>query len=246
MRATLDRLLIPANLRRIRRLAQKQVPINQASHGADDLVQAALAEMVTVLPTERGALAETAWVLFCERVFADAWRKIFGKDGVRLTLKIGDERVPITYAKPDPDGVGGSNEGRDTKEMPEDPVEVTDGSAAPWHAGVKKSDLPIVERIIEETISALPDAVMRHVAEDQWGEDPSPVSSGTSKGGKPPLTERTGLSRHQLARMLRNLRSRLAGALLAEEKITVDTEWLRQFVHGERSRTRNKPRQQAR
>ncbi len=246
MRATLDRLLIPANLRRIRHLAKQQVPINQNSHGADDLAQAALTEIVTVLPTERGVLAETAWVLFCERVFADAWRKIFGKDGARLTIKLGDERVPITYAKPDPDSVGGSYDGGDTKEVSEDPVEATDGSAAPWHAGVKESDLPIVERVIEDTIAALPDDLMRRVAGDQWGDDPSPISAGTSKGGKPPLTEQTGLDRHRLARMLKNLRSRLAGALLAEEKITVDTEWLRKFVGGERSSTRNRPRLLAR
>jgi hypothetical protein len=246
MRATLDRLLIPANLRRIRRLARQQVPINQATHGADDLEQAALAEMVAVLPKERGALAETAWVLFCERVFADAWRRIFGKDGVRLTVKVGAERVPITYAKPDSDSIGGSYEGGDTNKVPEDPVETTDGSAAPWHAGVKESDLPIVERIVEETLDALPNDVMRRVAEDQWGDDPSPISAGTSEGGKPPLIEQTGLSRHQLTRMLKNLRSRLAGALLAEEKITVDTEWLRKFVEGERSSTRNRPRRLAR
>ena len=76
---------------------------------------------------------------------------------------------------------------------------------------------------------------MRHVAEDQWGDDPSPISSGTSEGGKPPLTDQTGLSRHQLTRLLKNLRARLAGPLLADANIKVDTEWLRQFVRGERS-----------
>jgi len=247
MRATLERLFIPANLRRISRLAQQRLPPNQASHGADDLVQAALAEIVQVLPTERGSLAETAWVLFCEQRFTDAWRKIFGKDGSRLTLKVAGERVPITYAKPNPDSVGGgSYDGSDAEELANDPVEDTDGSAAVWHLSMKESDLPAVERIIKETVAGLPDSVMRRVAEDQWGDDPSPISSGTSEGGKPPLTEQTGLSRHQLTRMLKNIRARLAGALLADTKITVDTEWLRRFVRSARSIVCNRTRQHVR
>jgi hypothetical protein len=245
MRATLDRLFVPANLKHIRRLARQQVPPGQASHGADDLVQAALTEIVEVLPTGRGALAETAWRLFCEHCFADAWRKIFGRDGTRLKVKIGDERVPITYVKPNPDSVSGSYEGNETEEHPDDPVEATDGSAAPWHSGFKESDLPAIETIIGETIASLPDPVMRQVAEDQWGDDRSPISSGTSEGGKPPLTEQTGLSRSQLTTLLKNLRARLAGALLADASIKVDTEWLRQFVRGERSKTSNRARRQA-
>jgi DNA-directed RNA polymerase specialized sigma24 family protein len=246
MRVTLNRLFIPANLRRIRRLAKQKVPAQQASHDADDLVQAALTEIVEVLPTERGALAETAWVLFCEQRFADAWRKLFGRDGSKLKIKVGSKRVPITYAKPTPNSVGGSYEGSETEEQPDDPVEATDGSSAPWHSGFKESDLPAVESIIGEIIASLPDPVMRHVAEDQWGDDQSSIFSGTSEGGKPPLTEQTGLSRHQLTRLLKNLRARLAGALLANANIKVDTEWLRQFVRGERSKTSNRARRQAR
>ena len=75
-------------------------------------------------------------MLFCEQRFADAWRKIFGRDGVRLSVKVDGERVPITLAKPKPDSVGGrSDEGGDAEDYPDDPVELTDGSAAPWHAG---------------------------------------------------------------------------------------------------------------
>jgi hypothetical protein len=246
MRLTLDRLFIPANLRHIRRLANHRVPPAQATHVADDLVQAALTEIVEVLHTERGGLAETAWKRFCEQCFSDAWRKLFGKGGSKLKIKVGSKRVPITYVKPNPDNVGGSYEGNETEEQPDDPVEETDGSAAPWHSGFKESDLPAVERIIGETIANLPDPVMRHVAADQWGDDRSPIFSGTSKGGKPPLTEQISLSRHQLTRLLKNLRARLAGALLADANIKVDKEWLRQFVRGERSKTNNRSRQQAR
>jgi hypothetical protein len=246
MRATLDRLFIPANLRHIRRLANQRVPPAQATHVADDLFQAALTEIVEVLPTERGAIAETAWKRFCEQRFSDAWRHLFGKCGSKLKIKVGSERIPITYVKPNPDSGGGSYEGNETEEQPDDPVEATDGSAAPWHSGFKESDLPAVERIIGETIASLPDPVMCHVAEDQWGDDPSPILSGTSEGGKPPLTDQTGLSRHQLTRLLKNLRARLAGALLADANIKIDTEWLRQFVRGERSKTSNRARRQAR
>lgn len=245
MRATLDRLLTVDYLKSIRRLALQQVPPNQGWYGVDDLVQAALAEIVAVLPSERGAFAEIAWVRFCTNCFEDAWRRINGRHGEKLEIKIGDERVPITFVKPNPDDIGGADAEDADEEMPDDPVEATDGSAAPWHVGVKESELPVVEKIIEDTIAGIADSVMRRVAEDHFGDDPSPISSGTSAGGKPPLTEQTGLSRHQLTRMLKNLRGRLAGALLTDPKLRVDRKWLRKFVCDARNKVSNKSRRVA-
>jgi hypothetical protein len=243
MRATLDRLVDPKHgyLKSIRHLAKQRVPPNQSWHGADDLTQAAITEMLEVLPTERGALAEVAWVRFSENCLVDAWRKHNGRRREKLTIKIGGERVPVTFEKSNSAEEDSDNNGSENDAV--DPVELTDGEAAPWHVGVRPSDVPIIEKILKETIALMPDLLMRYIAEDCISEDPSPVSSGTSAGGKPPLTEQTGKSKDQVSRARINVRGRLAAALLASKEIRIDREWLRKFLpkkanHKSRQKTR--------
>jgi hypothetical protein len=230
MRATLDRLVDHqyGYLKPIRHLAKQWVPPNQSWHGADDLTQAAIAEMLEVLPTERGALAEVAWVRFSENCLADAWRKHNGRRSEKLTIKIGDKRVPVTFEKSNSAGEG--SDIADAENDAVDPIELTDGEAAPWHVGVRPSDVPAIERILKETIALMPDLLMRYIAEDCISEDPSPVSAGTSAGGKSPLTEQTGKSKDQVSRARINVRSRLAAALLASKEIQINREWLRKFL----------------
>ena len=43
----------------------------------------------------------------CQQCFSDAWRKLFGKGGSKLKIKVGGKRVPITYVKPNPTVVAG-------------------------------------------------------------------------------------------------------------------------------------------
>ncbi|HZS08492.1 MAG TPA: hypothetical protein VFD58_26900 [Blastocatellia bacterium] len=212
--ATLARLMDENNqyLKVVRHLSKRQVPAGQNWHDADDLYQAAMVEIMKVLPTPRGVLAEVAWVRFCQNCFEDAWRSLHGRRG---------ERLRIEFAEPTPD---------DESSELIFPVEQTTGETAPWHAGAKKSELPKIEKLIEKTIAGMKDPLMRRVAEDQFSDDPSPISSGRSTGGKPPLTEQLGASRFQISRALRNAKARLAGALLADSEHDVDVTWLRQFV----------------
>lgn len=214
--ATLARLLDGRDphgyLRVIRRLSKQQVPGNQSWHDAEDLFQAAVLQMTKVLSTPRGVLAEVAWVRFCQNCFEDAWRAMHGRRG---------ERLRIEFAEPMKD---------DQSDELVFPVEQTTGDSAPWHAGAKQSELPRIERLIEKTIAAMSDPLMRAVAADQFSDDPSPISAGRSNQGRPPLTEQLGASRFQISRALRNAKARLAGALLADDELKVDTAWLRRFI----------------
>jgi hypothetical protein len=214
--ATLARLIDSDDphgyLRAIRRLSKQQVPGNQNWHDAEDLFQSAIAEIIRVLNSPRGALAEVAWVRFCQNCFEDAWRSMHGRRG---------ERLRIEFAEPMKD---------DESSELIFPVEQTTGESAPWHAGAKQSELPQLEKLIAITIAAMADPLMRAVATDQFSDDPSPISAGRSAGGKPPLTDQLGASRFQISRALRNAKARLAAALIADPDHETDTAWLRQFV----------------
>lgn len=220
--ATLARLLSKDNqygyLRALRRLAWQQLPSRQNIHDADDLFQAAVIRIIEVLPTQRGMMAEKAWVLFCHNCFEDAWRAIFGRRG---------ERLKVQFIEPSVD--------QETGEIG-DLLKSPDGAEVSWHAGVRESGLPWFEKVIEETIAKIASPLIRSVAEDQFGPDPSPISSGRSALGKPPLVEQLGVDRYRISRALRDAKSRLAGALLADKEHEIDREWLQKFVRKDKER----------
>jgi DNA-directed RNA polymerase specialized sigma24 family protein len=209
-------------LRSIRLLAARRVARNQYWYEAEDLVQAAIAEVVKTLATQRGSLAETAWVLFCRHCFEDGWRVLNGRRGEKLR----GERVE---ASPD-----------EESEDVFDPVEETDGATAPWHVSAEESQLPWLEEFIRRTVSEFIDPLIRQVAEDQFGDDPSPLSSGRSRGGKLPLTEQLGADRFRIYRALRVARARLGAALLVQKERTIDIEWLRQLLHRDNKQPRRR------
>ena len=215
-RATLARLVGSGGkygyLAAVRRLAFIEVARGQYWYDSDDLVQAAVTEIVKTLPTPRGELAERAWVLFTQQRFQDGWRALNGRRGERIRGK----RVEPTVDKESGEVF--------------DPVEETDGAAAPWHVGAEASKLPWLTEFIRETVTKIADPTVRHVAEDQFGDDPSPISAGVSASGKPPLTEQMGISRFQIFRASRNAKARLAAALLAQREHEIDAEWLRRFL----------------
>src|SRR5947209_2978358 len=117
--ATLVRLVGSDNkyhyLASVRRLAKHSIARGQYWYDAEDLVQATIVEIVKVLPTPRGALAEQAWVLFSQQRFSDAWRILNGRRG---------EKVRGHRVEPSVDA--------ETGEL-FDPVEETDGTTAVWH-----------------------------------------------------------------------------------------------------------------
>ncbi|MCA1568279.1 MAG: hypothetical protein LC803_22070 [Acidobacteria bacterium] len=196
----------------LRRLAFREVARGQYWYDADDLMQAAVIEIVKTLPSPRGELAERAWVLFTHQRFQDGWRELNGRRG---------EKIRGVRVEPTVDQESGEVF---------DPVEETDGATAPWHALAGESDLPWLDNFIRETVAKIADPLTRRVAEDQFGDDPSPISAGASAGGKPPLTEQLGENRFKIRRVLHNAKARLAAALLAQRQREIDAEWLRRFL----------------
>lgn len=196
----------------VRRLAGLRVAQGQYRYDDEDLIQETIIEIVKTLPTPRGELAERAWVLFSKQRFEDGWRNINGRRGEKLRGK----RVEPTIDK-------------ETGNI-YDPVEETDGATAPWHVSAEKSKLPWLENFIRRTAAEITNPVIRHVAEDQFGGDPSPISAGNSAGGKPPLTAQLGLSRFQISRALKSAKARLAAALVTQRENEIEADWLRQFL----------------
>lgn len=196
----------------LRRLAFREIARGQYWYDADDLLQAAVIEIVRTLPTPRGELAERAWVLFIQQRFQDGWRELNGRRG---------EKIRGVRVEPTVD--------QETGEV-SDPVEETDGSSAPWHVRAEASDLPWLEDFIREAVAKISDPLTRRIAEDQFGDDPSPISAGTSASGKPPLTEQFGMDRFKIRRRVKSAKTRLAAALLAQHRHEIDEEWLRSFL----------------
>lgn len=200
----------------VRRLAKHSIVRGQYWYEAEDLIQATIVEIVKVLPTPRGALAEQAWVLFSQQRFSDAWRLLNGRRG---------EKVRGQRVEPSVDA--------ETGEI-FDPVEETDGTSAVWQVRAQASKMPWLEDFIRETVAKIVDPITRRVAEDQFGDDPSPISAGASAEGKPPLTEQLGVNRFKIMRAHKNAKARLAGALMAQREQEINVVWLRQFLRGKR------------
>ncbi|MDQ4123247.1 MAG: hypothetical protein M3209_17560 [Acidobacteriota bacterium] len=213
--ATLVRLVASKKfdyLAALRRLAYLEVAKGQGRYDEEDLIQEAISEIIKTLPTGRGEMAEKAWVMFSKQRFQDGWRNLNGRRGEKLKEK------PFEVVKDEETGDYA------------DPAEATDGQAAEWHVQLKSSNLPWLEDFIRKTIAQITDPVVRHVAEDQFGDDPSPISAGKSEGGKPPLTEQLDLSRFQVSRALKNVKARLVAALRTQSENEIDAEWFRRFL----------------
>jgi hypothetical protein len=200
----------------IRLFARDLLARGYYSFDEKDLLYATVAEMIKVLHTPRGAMAETAWVTFCRQRLVDAWRQFAGRRG---------ERIRADRIEPSKD--------RDSGEMI-DPLDEIDESRVLLPVRVRESKLPWLEGFIREMVAKIDHPLTRAVAEDQFGDDPSPISSGTSESGKPPLTKQLGVSRFSINRALNNARARLAAALLASKDHDLDLEWLEKLFPGRR------------
>jgi DNA-directed RNA polymerase specialized sigma24 family protein len=196
----------------VRRLANQHVVKGTYSYDADDLIQETIAEIVKTLPTARGAVAEGAWVLFIRHRFEDARRKLYGRRG---------EKDPAGRVEPSRD--------QETGEIV-DPVEEIDGALADWHVQLRESKESWLQDFVRRTAGAIVDPLIRYVAIDQFGDDPSPISAGTSEGGKAPLTEQLGIDRFKISRALKSAKRRLAAELMTQNEPDVDVEWLRKFT----------------
>lgn len=236
MKATFNRMAQGKNLKSVRTIIKNIIPSEQDWFLENDLEQETWMQIWKVLPTDRGAMAETAWVLFCKHRTIDAWRENFGREGRRLEVKVGGQYVKVRKAKaPTFDS---EKNGEDTFEQivtRENDGIGTVNSEMPisyfaWRDGLEKNQIPLIEELVAKTIDKIEEPLLKQIAVDQFGDDPSPISSGFSKNGKPPLTEQTNLDRHTIARKIKDIRRILAGNLLADKELEFDAAWLRKFV----------------
>lgn len=219
-KATLARLLGQEDrygyLRPIRQFAKDLLVRGYYWFDEEDLLYASVLEIITVLSTARGVMAETAWVTFCRQRLVDAWRQLAGRRGERIRA---DRVEPVMV--------------RDSEEI-QDPLDQIDESQRLWPIPLRESKLPWLESFIQETIAKIEDPAIRAVAQDQFSDDPSPISAGTSASGKPPLTEQLLISRFSIKRARDNARARLAAALFASNDHDLDIEWLEKLYPGEK------------
>jgi len=231
MEATFRVLTQNGNLRKLRRFIRKMIPPEQNKFDSEDLEQKAWAKIWITLPTKRGGFAENNWLVFAKQRVIDAWNEEFGKKGSKLKTKIGKEKVPIRIAGTGSSGNQHSGEKNAENVDPFERITVDEAAeAAPWHAGLKENEIPLIEKIILETIEKIEEPFLKRLAMDQFGEDPSPISGDRSKSGKAPLTEQTGFERDYISRRIRVIRARLAGALKANKDLKFDPEWLKKFI----------------
>jgi len=200
----------------VRLFARDLLARGHYSFDEKELLYATVAEMVEVLPTPRGAMAETAWVTFCRQRLVDAWRQFAGRRG---------ERVKPDRIEPSKDKDSGETL---------DPLDQIGESQVLTPVRLSETEMPWLENFIRETVAKIEHPLTRAVAEDQFGDDPSPISSGISESGKPPLTEQLGVSRFAIRRARDNARARLAAALLASKDHDLDLEWLEKLFPNRR------------
>lgn len=173
---------------------------------AEDLELEAVAVIVLTLPTERGAVAERAWVTFLHQAMVDAFRNLAGRRGER--------REP-----PRP------TSGTDADEEPDDPTERLDALTAPWHGRVAADNLEWLESFVRRTMACVREERIREIGLDQFCGDPSPIS-GAGKPGRTPLTERYAASRYQIMRWRNAALVRLLEALRRQNERDIDVSWL--------------------
>lgn len=230
MEATFRVLTQNGNLRKLRRFIRNMIPPAQNTFDSEELEQKAWVKIWQTLPTSRGAYAEINWLAFAKQRVLEAWTEEFGKKGSKLKIKIGKEKVPLRMIS----SVGSKNNPNNEKTIEEqdlfEEISIDETvEVAPWHAGIKENEIPLIEKIIKETIDKIPDPLLKKLAIDQFGDNPSPISGDRSKTGKIPLTEQTRFDKDFIRRRIEDVRARLAAALETNSYFEFDEEIIRKI-----------------
>lgn len=206
-----------AYLNHLHYYAKQHIPPNQHWQDEEDLLQDAIRQILITIPTERGGLAEYAWITFCKQRLDDAWRARQGRRG---------ERCEPLRAEPRIDEETGGEV---------DPVE-RQADLPPWHGNIELNDTDAkwLYSWIEKTVAQIADPLTRQIAYDQWlSGDPSPVSGEKCSflHNKPALTEQLGISRDRINRALDAARAQVLVALLTQQEKEIDQEQIKRELH---------------
>jgi hypothetical protein len=214
-RATLERLLVRHEahyFRKVRFLASKEAGGRKNWVAAEDIVQDVLTKVCDVLLRERGRHAETNWVVFTINLYTDVRREYYGREGAKGKSERGEY---------DEDGISLRS---DLEEL----AKYVEG-AGPRHSGFDQTSR--MKAVVAETVAKISDPFLRRVAEDQFGPDPTPISSRCKEDIHKTLSGKLGVSRHVVGRALRHTRKIVGTALLADPTLDLKEEWIRRFIN---------------
>lgn len=214
-RATIERLLVRHQayyFRKVRFLASKETGGSKNWIDAEDMVHDVVVKVCEVLLRERGRHAETNWVVFTFNLYMDVWREYHGREGAKTRAERGEY---------DEDGISLRSDFEELARYVE--------GAGPRHSGFDQTAR--MKAVVAEMVAKIPDPFLRRVAEDQFGTDPTPISSRRKEDSYKTLSGKLGVSRHVVERALRQARKLAGAALLADPTLDLKEEWIRHFIN---------------
>jgi hypothetical protein len=189
----------------VRRLARLHLGRYDRANEFEDLVRETVKRMLMALPSSQGAFAERAWAKFSEQQFFQAWRDLYGRSG---------DKAEVEIAEPVKDAETGRVQNL---------ADESEAEEAPWHTVFDRPDAVVdlladracYTTIVQE-IDSWDDPELQAVAIDQFLEEPAAVSGSRMRSEKQSLTDRTGLDRDKINRLIKKARIRLKAALVRE------------------------------
>jgi hypothetical protein len=171
-----------------------------------DLIFQSKQEVGLVLVSDRGANAHESWASFQIQRVQDAWRELNGRRGERKEPERGTPPID--------------------KETGE-PADLTDvsGEEAPWHGHVRPDKEGWLRDFALRTAAKIENPNIRGVALNQWGDNPSKISS-LDPDDTTTLEHRYGVDRFTIRRWKKTALGLLLAALKKQDEMDIDTGWL--------------------
>jgi hypothetical protein len=218
--ATIETLLVRHGtyyFSRVRSLAWTDVVGRKPWVDAEDMVGDVMAKVCELLPGKMGRHAETNWVVFTLNRYRDARRTYYGREGAKGRAEQGESAE---------DGISLQSDDLTAARYKE--------GAGPRRDGFDQTAR--IEAVIANAVAKIREPFLKKVAEDQFGPNPSPISSRNESDAQQTLSGRLEVSRHKVERALKVARALVREALLSDPTLDLDEEWIRRYIDPGRRR----------
>lgn len=209
--ATLQRLLATEHehryFRPLRNKARRLVGGGQEFE-VEDLIFQAKQDIAMALVGPRGKGAEQYWASFQVQRLVDTWREQYGRRGERIEPKRADPQIDQETGMEIDVGSNVTGEGID------------------WHGNVAPDKEEWFRNFVRRTLARISDDRIREVAQDQWGDKPSRISS-TDPNDASTLCRRYDVSRFVIGRWLNIAAALLYAALESQDEMDLDIGWIK-------------------
>jgi DNA-directed RNA polymerase specialized sigma24 family protein len=196
---------------KVRFLAWSEVAGRKPWVDAEDLVADVMAKVCELLPGDRGRHAEKNWVVFTINLYRDVRRSYHGRKGAKGRAEQGESAE---------DGISLQSDAQTAARYKE--------GARPRRGGFDQTAR--IETVIAETVAKIQEPFLKKVAEDQFGPNPSLISSKSEKEAPQTLSVKLGVTRHKVERALKVARTLVRAALLSDPTLDLDEEWIRRYI----------------